>query len=71
MIEITLLENGPAFIPGPAKVQLDDQEEGVVFPTGVALCRCGNSTNLPLCSGKHEEKGFYCPGGTIEVAKET
>ncbi len=32
-----------------------------------ALCRCGNSTKKPYCSGAHKEVGFQADEHTLEL----
>jgi len=54
-VEIRALENGPlqVFVDGRMIAE---------------LCRCGNSTDKPFCSGAHEEAGFEAPGRVIPVS---
>lgn len=56
---VTVVPDGPLYVHGPVTI------EGVT-PRGpgtrVALCRCGQSKNKPLCDGAHTEAGFKDPG---------
>ena len=53
-VKVQVLANGPLLITG--KIELCDHE-GNPFDLGgrekVALCRCGASSNKPLCDGSH------------------
>jgi CDGSH-type Zn-finger protein len=55
MTRISVVPNGPYLIDGEAEV-LDSA--GKAFDTGpkprIALCRCGQSRNKPLCDGSHK-----------------
>lgn len=55
-----------------SKVEIRSQENGpnLVFVDGkvvAALCRCGQSTKKPYCSGKHAEVGFKAPAAVVPV----
>ncbi len=59
-VTIRIRDNGPILVEGPARL-LD--AEGREFPRdpnkpAVALCRCGQSKNLPFCDGTHKTCGF-------------
>jgi CDGSH-type Zn-finger protein len=43
-----------------------DTEEIIEKPA-VALCRCGQSSNKPLCDGTHKTAEFGEPEATIEL----
>lgn len=56
-VKIKLLSQGPLIIKGQFELIGSD---GNVFllsadqiKTGVALCRCGKSQNMPFCDGAH------------------
>ena len=52
-LEITLYENGP--------IVLSNEH------SKLALCRCGQSANKPLCDGSH--KGCELPAGKVRVGE--
>ena len=56
-MEIAVIADGPLWITGGIPVQRAD---GETFETRnrVTLCRCGHSSNKPLCDGSHKEVGF-------------
>ncbi len=56
--KINILEDGPMIIKGP--LEIDYQGETIKVEEGkqAALCRCGASTNKPLCDGSHKKAGF-------------
>lgn len=55
--EIALMPDGPLLVTGGVTVERSD---GTVLElrNRVALCRCGASSNKPLCDGSHAEVGF-------------
>lgn len=57
MADIQKMDNGPFIVKG--EVKLTDAE-GNEYTTKeqYALCRCGQSTNQPFCSGAHRTAGF-------------
>lgn len=56
-MKVTVLENGPIII--------DQGDEGKV-----AICRCGNSSNQPFCTGTHREVGFEAPAAEYEDTED-
>lgn len=55
--KIELVENGPLIIHG--KVELSGKDGSRVLQTPkTALCRCGASSNKPLCDGTHKKIEF-------------
>lgn len=56
-VQIAAQKDGPLLVTGRIRVQRSD---GAPFEirNRVALCRCGNSSNKPLCDGTHKEIGF-------------
>jgi CDGSH-type Zn-finger protein len=54
---VSILDDGPLWVHGGVTVELPD---GSVIETRnrVTLCRCGASSNKPLCDGSHKEAGF-------------
>jgi hypothetical protein len=60
MAEVTVqvMKNGPLLVKGPV-ILLDGQGQPMpVAQETVALCRCGQSKNKPLCDGTHRQVGF-------------
>ncbi|MDX1642206.1 MAG: CDGSH iron-sulfur domain-containing protein [Balneolaceae bacterium] len=54
---IKLMKNGPVLLEG--MYTLESSKIGEVSSSkGIALCRCGGSSNKPLCDGTHKEIGF-------------
>lgn len=54
---IVLRPNGPVWISG--KIEIVDSEGSTLLEdTRVALCRCGASSNKPLCDNSHRKSGF-------------
>jgi len=58
-VKITTRPNGPYLVEG--ECELIDPT-GTPINTGgqarIALCRCGGSTNKPMCDGTHSKIGF-------------
>jgi CDGSH-type Zn-finger protein len=62
-ITITIRKTGAYYISpeDAAQVRIVDHEGNVIEPTskkGIALCRCGASSNKPFCDGTHSKIGF-------------
>jgi len=57
---IAVTDDGPLWVTGGIPVTLAD---GTTLETRnrVTLCRCGASTNKPLCDGSHKGVGFHDP----------
>lgn len=53
--------NGPIYVSGEIEV-VTQQGETLLQETRLALCRCGNSENKPLCDGRHSQVGFADEG---------
>jgi len=54
---ITVVENGPLYISGNLVVQDKDGNE-ILKETRLAFCRCGKSSNKPLCDNSHIDADF-------------
>ena len=57
---ITIAADGPLYLHGDITIVNTDGEE-ILRDTRVALCRCGRSSNKPLCDNSHLE-GFEDAG---------
>ena len=57
MPKLTCAQNGPYLLEAGAGLQ---RASGETLPNakGVALCRCGGSSNKPFCDGTHRRNGF-------------
>ena len=53
VVKVTCIHNGPARIQGSFELVMPDgqvvQQEGTL-----AICRCGQSSKMPLCDGSHK-----------------
>ena len=56
-LEVRLAANGPLLLSGPVEVCAADESE-THAGVGGALCRCGQSGNMPYCDGSHRDAGF-------------
>lgn len=58
---VTVVPDGPHYLRGDIEIVSPD---GTVLleDTRVALCRCGASSNKPLCDNSHREIGFSADG---------
>ena len=56
-VTVGLVDDGPLWVTGGVEVTRSDN---VAFETRnrVTLCRCGASSNKPLCDGSHAKVGF-------------
>jgi CDGSH-type Zn-finger protein len=54
---IGVIDNGPLWVTGGIPVSLADGTQ-LETRNRVTLCRCGHSSNKPLCDGSHGEAGF-------------
>ena len=56
-VGIGVVDDGPLWVTGGVPIRLAD---GTVLETRnrVTLCRCGASSNKPLCDGSHKDAGF-------------
>ncbi len=67
-MKVKMRENGPIMLEskGEAKLTQDGQEKTVTGAM-VALCRCGQSKNMPFCDGSHAKANFKAPAGELEL----
>ncbi len=56
-VVITKLNNGPYLVKGGAQLQ-DAEGNAFQVKDQFYLCRCGNSTNQPFCTGAHKTAGY-------------
>lgn len=58
-VQITVRENGPYRVTGPATIiDADGNEYDISGKKAVSLCRCGASVTKPFCDGTHSRIGF-------------
>ena len=59
-VTIRIRDNGPLLVEGPIHLLDGEGHEYSRDPAkpSVALCRCGQSKNLPFCDGTHKTCGF-------------
>ncbi len=55
--EVALIPDGPLWVSGGLPVERRDGQP-LETRNRVTLCRCGASSNKPLCDGTHKEIGF-------------
>lgn len=55
--EIRVLENGQYVVRGAIPITRSDGRP-IEVRNRMSLCRCGGSSNKPLCDGTHNENGF-------------
>ena len=55
MIEVIIMEGGPAVIKADAIIIKDREKINPHF-SPIAICRCGKSKNQPYCDGSHKIK---------------
>lgn len=58
--EIAVTTDGPLWVTGRIPIELSDGTR-LEVRNRVTLCRCGHSSNKPLCDGTHTEIGFREP----------
>jgi CDGSH-type Zn-finger protein len=66
-VKITTRPNGPYLVEG--EIELLDPTGAKINTEGqprIALCRCGQSSNKPMCDGTHNKVGFQA----AEAAKK-
>lgn len=59
-VKITVRDNGSLKVEGPVEVY-DGQGRKFALDSAkpaIALCRCGNSKDMPFCDGSHKSCGF-------------
>ncbi|MGS0765880.1 CDGSH iron-sulfur domain-containing protein [Syntrophomonas curvata] len=49
-VRIQILNRGPIIVAGHAAL-VDDEGSTIAHQEPVALCRCGQSENMPFCDG--------------------
>lgn len=50
---VKILDNGPYIVTGEVEI-VDQNDQVIIAPENIALCRCGKSTNMPFCTGDHK-----------------
>ena len=66
---LTVSSDGPLFAKGNLKIA-GESSEFILKETRVALCRCGQSKNKPLCDGSHREIEFTAESALTPAALE-
>jgi CDGSH-type Zn-finger protein len=68
-MKITASENGPYLISteGQTVTLTKDSHEEVIERSVIALCRCGQSSNKPLCDGTHRAAEFGEPASELTI----
>ncbi len=70
-VVITVRENGPYLVEGPARiVDIDGNEYDISTKKAVKLCRCGASVTKPFCDGTHSRMGFAAAERAVAVELE-
>ena len=66
-MKIKLLENGPILLEsnGKAKIIKSGTEKPLTSST-IALCRCGQSKNMPFCDGSHVKGNYKSEAAEID-----
>lgn len=59
---ITIVPDGPLYLRGDIEIQ-NSEGETLLEDTRVAICRCGESQNKPLCDNTHKDVDFKAPAG--------
>ena len=54
---LTVTENGPILADGDITL-IDGERRFLAHETQTAFCRCGASSNKPVCDGSHAKVGF-------------
>ena len=57
---VSVTPDGPLWVTGEIPVEMSNGEV-LEVRNRVTLCRCGASTNMPLCDGSHKDVGFSAP----------
>lgn len=67
-MKVKIRENGPIMLEtkGEAKLTQNGGEKTVSAPM-VALCRCGQSKNMPFCDGAHAKANFKAPAAELDL----
>jgi len=63
---ITIVPDGPLYLRGDIEIQ-NAEGETLLEDTCVAVCRCGESGNKPLCDNTHKEIDFEAPASFQEA----
>ena len=56
-VQVGIVDDGPIWVAGSIPVTKSDGES-LEIRARVTLCRCGQSSNKPLCDGSHYDAGF-------------
>jgi CDGSH-type Zn-finger protein/uncharacterized Fe-S cluster protein YjdI len=67
---VTLFPNGPLLLRGTLEL-VDTDGDVLLTDTRMALCRCGQSDNMPLCNGSHASSDFEDAGAIPDAMTRT
>lgn len=62
---ITIVPDGPLYLRGDIEIQ-NAEGETLLEDTRVAVCRCGESKNKPLCDNSHQDIDFEASASFAE-----
>ncbi|HMU44405.1 MAG TPA: (4Fe-4S)-binding protein [Ignavibacteriaceae bacterium] len=57
VFQVVIAENGPINIRGNFEI-LDSRGNKIKSKGSISLCRCGGSSNKPICDGTHKKNNF-------------
>jgi CDGSH-type Zn-finger protein len=67
-MKVKMHENGPIMVESKGEAKLTQNgEEKTVAGQMVALCRCGQSKNMPFCDGAHAKANFKAPAAELDI----
>jgi CDGSH iron-sulfur domain-containing protein 3 len=71
VVKVRFRQDGPLVFDVPEGTPFTvNGERKKLERSKLALCRCGQSQQKPLCDGTHKETGFKAEAGMLEVKLE-